>query len=307
MRSTARRPEPEITFSALLGTGLSGLGRIIVRNPVAVGGTTAFLVCFAFVSANALWYQPHFHAQALISTRTGPAAPDKQAAPDKPEAPPPAAGEAPRAVDGAGSAPRAPSNDTTGAIPRERPVDEPAGGDPTVRRVQAVLADLGLYEGAVDGLQGPQTREAIGNYRRIVDLEPSDKVDAALLNQLGLETDSPLADAPQTIPEPTPRPTPDRSAQVPAPESAPTSEAAPESEPVRTAALEAGADEPDATIMRVQAGLKAFGNDGIEVDGVLGSDTKAAIREFQSLFGLPVSGRPDEPFLAKMREVGLTD
>ena len=74
---------------------------------------------------------------------------------------------------------------------------------------------------------------------------------------------------------------------------------------VQTAALEM--TEADPTIMRVQAGLKAFGNDGIEVDGVLGQDTQSAIREFQSLFGLPVSGRPDEAFLAKMREVGLTN
>jgi peptidoglycan hydrolase-like protein with peptidoglycan-binding domain len=59
--------------------------------------------------------------------------------------------------------------------------------------------------------------------------------------------------------------------------------------------------------MRVQAGLKAFGNDGIEVDGLLGQNTQAAIREFQSLFGLPVTGQPDQALLAKMREVGLTN
>ena len=60
-------------------------------------------------------------------------------------------------------------------------------------------------------------------------------------------------------------------------------------------------------ILKIQAGLKAFGNDGMEIDGVIGSKTRAAIKEFQSLFGLPVTGEPDEKLYAKMREIGLTN
>jgi peptidoglycan hydrolase-like protein with peptidoglycan-binding domain len=59
--------------------------------------------------------------------------------------------------------------------------------------------------------------------------------------------------------------------------------------------------------MRIQAGLRAFGNDQIEIDGIVGAKTEAAIREFQSLFGLPVTGRPDPSVLAKMRDLGLAD
>ena len=59
--------------------------------------------------------------------------------------------------------------------------------------------------------------------------------------------------------------------------------------------------------MKIQAGLKAFGNDGIEIDGVIGARTKAAIREFQALFGLPETGEPDPAVYAKMREIGLTN
>ncbi|MDN2568456.1 peptidoglycan-binding protein, partial [Aquibium sp. A9E412] len=66
-------------------------------------------------------------------------------------------------------------------------------------------------------------------------------------------------------------------------------------------------DAPDATIVRIQAGLRAFGNDGIALDGVVGARTEAAIREFQSLFGLPVTGKPDAAVLAKMTEIGLTN
>ena len=65
--------------------------------------------------------------------------------------------------------------------------------------------------------------------------------------------------------------------------------------------------KPDPMIQKIQAGLKAFGNDGMEIDGVMGSKTRAAIREFQSLFGLPVTGEPDQALYAKMREIGLTN
>lgn len=299
MKNTARRPEPQITFAGILRAGLAGTGMAIARNPLAVGGTTAFLVSFAFVSANALWYQPHFHAGALISTREPvyvDRTPEDAAVPGavRRTADPVPVRSEPGAV-----APGTikPSNDMTGAIPSDRP-DVAEGGDATLREVQRVLGDLGLYQGTVDGLQGPQTRTAIGNYRRIVGLEASEAVDDPLLRQLGLR-DAPAA-APQmppaqSIPAPTPRP------QVVQQTSQAGSEPA---QPIRTAALQT---EADATVMRIQAGLKAFGNDAIEVDGVLGQDTEAAIREFQSLFGLNVTGQPDPAFLAKMREVGLTN
>ncbi|MEQ9571495.1 MAG: peptidoglycan-binding domain-containing protein, partial [Nitratireductor sp.] len=51
----------------------------------------------------------------------------------------------------------------------------------------------------------------------------------------------------------------------------------------------------------------AFGHDGIDLDGIVGEQTSSAIREFQSLFGLPVTGQPDAQLLAKMTEIGLTN
>ena len=64
---------------------------------------------------------------------------------------------------------------------------------------------------------------------------------------------------------------------------------------------------PDPRIVKIQAGLKAFGNDDMQLDGVVGARTKAAIKEFQSLFGLPQTGEPDEVVYVKMREIGLTN
>lgn len=72
-------------------------------------------------------------------------------------------------------------------------------------------------------------------------------------------------------------------------------------------AVPVAATQGDPVVKRIQAGLKAFGNDGIEIDGVVGSRTRSAILEFQSLFGLPETGEPDSALYAKMREIGLTE
>ncbi|TIU66227.1 MAG: peptidoglycan-binding protein, partial [Mesorhizobium sp.] len=78
--------------------------------------------------------------------------------------------------------------------------------------------------------------------------------------------------------------------------------------PVSASALaDAPVQAPDARIIKIQAGLKAFGNDDMQLDGVVGARTKAAIKEFQSLFGLPETGEPDEVVYVKMREIGLTN
>ena len=98
---------------------------------------------------------------------------------------------------------------------------------------------------------------------------------------------TPAAPPPETAPQPSASPS--------------ATTAAPEAE-LRTVPLPA-----DRQIMKLQAGLRAFGNDDMEVDGILGARTRAAINEFQALFGLPETGEPDEAVYAKMREIGLTN
>jgi peptidoglycan hydrolase-like protein with peptidoglycan-binding domain len=213
---------------------------------VVTGGTTAFLVALFYVSANAIWYQPHAHRGAFFPTRDFARAPE--AGDQEPE--------------------------TTFVI--ERPAEAPARpapvANPVTAQVQGVLKELGFYAGAVDGLSGPATSKAIEAYRAKVGLSVSTAIDEELLVQLGIE--------PTTAGI---RPTPAPRAGEPARE----------------------ADVSELT-KKVQAGLKAFGNDGIEVDGILGARTKSAISEFQSIFGLPVTGEPDKAIYAKMREIGLT-
>ncbi|MCV0396158.1 MAG: peptidoglycan-binding protein [Rhizobiaceae bacterium] len=255
--------------------GLAAMaGSAILANPIAVGGTTAFLVAFTFISANALWYQPHKHPNAFLYG---------------PPEPPPAAeqGEQPR--------------ETSIRIEREADVEEAAkraadralAGDRRVADVQAELAGRGLYDGPIDGLEGPRTNAALAEWRKLAGLPEGGGVDEALTASLGLDgrqgadgrrdTAQPAVSIEELIEAPLPTPRADATT---------------------TASVDT---KGDPLIRQVQAGLKAFGNDGIELDGVVGPRTRAAIREFQSLFGLEETGEADEALLAKMREVGLTN
>lgn len=248
-----------------------GLADFLLRNRAAVGSLIAFAVAFAYVGANALWYQPHAHSGPFFATRPAVAATPR---PDR--------------MGGGAQAPAdAAAVETIIRIERERlaardgaaatqPAPAPVQrvGDPVVEEVQRILAGLNLYSGGVDGLTGPQTRTAIEAYRKMVGLSVSAEIDDQLLTQLGAR----------------PRGTPPNWVGT---------------DMIETAS--ARPREDDAMTRRIQAGLRAFGNEGIEIDGVVGSRTRAAIREFQSLFGLAETGEPDAAVYAKMRDIGLAD
>lgn len=251
MARSARRPSRSAAGTRSVPAAQSGIGGFITRNPTFTGGTTAFLVALSYVSANALWYQPHAHRSAFFATRplewTG-----TDAGADPAEA------------------------ETTIRIERsEQPHIRPLP-DPVVEQVQEILTDLNFYEGTVDGIAGPATRQAIEVYRETVGLPPSGEIDDELLIQLGA--------APST------------GAIAPSRDAAEAAAPSTENMP---------ADK--ARVIKIQAGLKAFGNADMEIDGVMGARTQSAIREFQSLFGLPETGAPDDALCAKMKEIGLTN
>jgi peptidoglycan hydrolase-like protein with peptidoglycan-binding domain len=200
-----------------------------------------------------LWYQPHFYDDAFFSTRNPSARQSAHVA---------VRASASGPASGVSASPAAPSQ----------------VADPLVEKVQASLAKLKFYSGPVDGLDGPQTGQAISAYQKSVGLPVSGHIDGFLLKRLGILETNP----PEQAPLPAPRPRVD---------AATTQSVAP------------GNDE--ARIIKIQAGLKAFGNDGIELDGKIGPKTTAGIKEFQSLFGLDASGVPDAETYAKMKEVGL--
>ena len=159
-------------------------------------------------------------------------------------------------------------------------------GDPQVEQVQSILKELDFYAG--DGRRHRRPEHAEGDRR----LPGEDGPD-------GL----PARSTPSCSTSSAPRQTTAASCRRPAPRE---ERRCPGRRAVAPAASRTAA-AADAQIIKIQAGLKAFGNDEIEIDGVLGARTKAAIREFQSLFGLPETGEPDEAVYAKMREIGLTN
>lgn len=262
-----RLPELEEDGPGPLREALAAVGGTLARNPTLVGGTTAFVVALSYVSANAIWYQPHFHSGAFFATRdtnyVGPPAPDTEETTIRIERQ-----ETPEVV-------------PTKAEPAVEKIELKA--DPVVLKVQAILQSMNFYQGTVDGVDGPNTRKAVEAYRKTIGIAPGG-IDDVLLEALGVNDMTAGIRAPAVPPAPEPRP-----------------------ETISAKAEAPVASGPDPVVMKIQAGLKAFGNDDMEVDGVMGAKTRGAIREFQSLFGLPVTGEPSEELYAKMREVGLTN
>ena len=79
-----------------------------------------------------------------------------------------------------------PASETTIKIERQSEVAMPKPKpDPVVEQVQAILQSMNLYDGDVDGIDGPNTRKAIEAYRKTMGMEVSGEIDDALLEQLG--------------------------------------------------------------------------------------------------------------------------
>jgi peptidoglycan hydrolase-like protein with peptidoglycan-binding domain len=256
MANSAKRRKAKPVDDSLLQQGAAAVGTFVSQNPVLVGGSTAFLVTLLYVSANALWYQPHAHTGPLFATRSFETFvdPQRQKEQQKERSQP----------------------QTTIHIERPAPEVRRPLADPAIEKVQAILKDLNFYSGPVDGLQGPNTQQAIRTYQERMGLEVSGEISTELLEQLGAtETTGAIA------PVPTPR-----DAKPAAPDNAATA-------------------KKNDLVAKIQGGLRAFGNKDIEVDGLMGARTRAAIKEFQALFGLPETGEADAAVYEKMVEAKL--
>ncbi len=285
-------------------------GEFIVRNPVLTGGATAFVVVLGFVSANALWYQPEAHNAVFFKTRedlvfkaTPRAVLPGTVVEKKQETASVETPETAQAQPSTEAAELSPDRlQVTGSIDEMLPALAP-NADLEIARLQQRLLTLGIYQGAVDGFTGPQTREAIERWQ-------------ALQKKLGVPAQNAAAPAQSQddvakfidLAVPTPRPEPAvlkvKETAKRAPDLA-SLQSKPASEKQQVAAVEPQAKISSQDIVRVQAGLKAFGNERVSVDGVPGKSTQDAIREFQKLFNLRVTGEVDAALISKMREIGL--
>ncbi|MET3589375.1 peptidoglycan hydrolase-like protein with peptidoglycan-binding domain [Bartonella silvatica] len=136
--------------------------------------------------------------------------------------------------------------------------------------MQKKLAKLGLYDGALDGIEGPKTRHAIALWKQQTTQErqnntlsnpPTDKI--ALLikqNEMEIEKNMPLS---------------------------------------KKTAFRV------ADIMQVQKALQNFGIQEVMPTGIEDKKTTEALKQFQKMFDLPITGKVDRTVLMKMREVGL--
>lgn len=262
---------------------IAGFVTVLLARPRLAAGSVVFAVLFSFFCGNAIFSQSQKHPRALFSTRK--LAFDPSAV----------------ARDNTELASRKERGETRVVLDRGEGIAEKPKGDETVARVQKTLKQLGLYHGEVDGLTGPKTGEAIRNYQQIVGIQPSGEVDDALVSE--------LMQSPAIVSAiPTPRPGREGAPEQPDAPAAQvaTAEMPRETEPEPAGLAVQANDESEAgRIARIQAGLRAFGHDKIDIDGVAGDATVKAIREFQSLFRLEQTGVADAAVEVKMREIGL--
>ncbi len=136
---------------------------------------------------------------------------------------------------------------------------------------QKELAKLGLYDGPLDGLEGPKTRRAITLWKQqtaqrkqknVLSNSATDEI-AILIKQSEIETKN-MTHLKEAISEPSVE-----------------------------------------DIIQVQKALHIFGNEEVIVTGIEDQKTIEALKQFQKMFDLPVTGKINHIILMKMREIGL--
>jgi peptidoglycan hydrolase-like protein with peptidoglycan-binding domain len=167
--------------------------------------------------------------------------------------------------------------------------------DPVLVRMQTILAEKGLYSGEIDGLMGPKSAAAIRTWEKNNGYAETGEASPGLLAVMdkGAAPAAPVEVAssqPAASPTPKPRPAPAVASDARA------------GEPVTISALIA--DGPSELVRQIQSGLSNIAYADITVDGVAGSQTRAAISAFEKHYRLPVTGEPNETVLKKLREIG---
>ncbi len=163
----------------------------------------------------------------------------------------------------------------------------------------------------MDGFTGPQTREAVERWRALQQKLGVQEANIPAQLQADAQNSAPAQDDVAKVIEvavPTPRPQPavlkTETVSKPKPALASYEKPAPKKQVAATPAVQS-VKVSSQDIIRVQAGLKAFGNDTVPVNGQPGKTTQEAVREFQKLFSMPVTGEIDATLITKMREIGL--
>jgi peptidoglycan hydrolase-like protein with peptidoglycan-binding domain len=279
----------------------------IQENPAIAAGICTFAVAFSLVAGNALYGQRGGHPVPLFATRDAITTRSVEK---------PGSGETRNQV----KQPVKQRKDVQIPVPQARP--DPAATDADsntlVRETQQGLLALGIYNGEVDGLYGPKTRDAIMRFERAAGLEQTGLVTASLAERLARGAKAPgsakVADggkpaaAPKTIEKviadtsDIPAEQPEAGARQANSEAPSESGAAAEN---GTSAESAGDDVRIAALVaRIQIGLQNFGELEVPLDGQLGASTIEAIRRFQERYGINADGQPSEMLVDKLEQIG---
>lgn len=248
----------------LAGRIAGGIADRFVDNPAEATASVVMLAAVLAIAGNALFLQAGRHPAPLMPTRT----------------------EAPMEAPATGQAalPRpSPSGDV--ALPRPMPEMVPAEQGAAlppvdrelVRDIQQALSERGLYAGDIDGLYGPQTMRAIRDYQRRAGLAATGAPSSDLLARIRLGAG--LA-APTLTTGSTARPA-----------------AAPAAQRQATGGASAG------IVTAVQMVLSDLGYGHLDADGMVGSETRNAIRRFELDRGLDITGEIDQRLLAELERV----
>lgn len=172
---------------------------------------------------------------------------------------------------------------------RTEPGSDAASGEPVIRNdprilafpmveeAQALLAEMGYYRAVVDGRAGQATDLAVRAYQGERGIRVDGSVTQHLLDRL-------------------------------------RADAAPTEEGTEVASIEAILDDASTgstraapsgdLVRRIQEGLAALRVAELEPDGIMGEQTRAAIRTFQALNGMDVTGEPSAEVLARLAAAG---
>lgn len=288
-----------------------------LRNPMMAAGTVISGLAIIIIVTNALSNQPMHHPSPLFNTRTSAAALPPVPAGTPQSMPPVTAGAtqippqpANPMVQGAAlqaaqntqqslqpvTVAQAPAPVTQQIAPPVQPAPlappvqttastspaplAPSGPSPqVVERIQRELHERGFYTGAVDGIAGPATSDAVRSFEQRLGVTANGEANEHVLQLLHTARGRTIRIAAPVVAKPVPvaqaQPTVQRAAMQPMPSPVP---------PEPLTASEEG------KIQRIQRGLNRAGYGAVRTDGRMDDGTVAAIKRFEVEHGLPVTG-----------------
>lgn len=164
---------------------------------------------------------------------------------------------------------------------------------PLVAEVQTALTETGHYKAAIDGRPGRATEAAIRAFQADNALRVDGEPSPMLLSQIRQT----MAEAPN----PSARPDgAERHASL-------DTEAALSDAKGSDGGTKASALPERELVRRIQSGLSNAAVAELQADGILGEQTRAAIRVFEASQGLDVTGAPDARILSRLIEIGAVE